>query len=249
MSEERMKILEMLSSRKISVEEAYRLLGAISDDSGESSGGKPRGSTGGDNLEDDIRRGVERVRDAANTYIPRVGRTIEEAMPKIRKGVEDVMPEVERVRETVRASMPQLRKTIEEAMPDVERLIREATDTLPRIFEDMGKTFSQAFGDLRGAHGDVQYPEHGRHEFEESVVVEAARRLVLHNPRGSIEVVVWEEDRVSALAKVDVQAVDAESAQRHAEAVKLESELRDQVLHLTPTIIFVVLRFIGALHS
>ena len=202
MSEERKKILEMLSDGKISVDDAERLLNAIGDgdrETGPADDG-PRKKPPGidlDNLEQQIRSGFESAR------------------------------------RTVRASMPHLRTAIRNASPDVERIVEEATASIPGFIEEMTKTIRDTFGQSE-PRGDDRYPAKVERDFTEEAPIQPESRLALHNPRGTIEVIAWDEDKMQADVHVTVRSHDQETARAAAESVQLVQEPGDGRLVLRP---------------
>ena len=201
MSDERKKVLEMLSEGKISVDEAERLLKAL---------GEGNRGPAAPELDDDHTIDADRVEE------------------QIRAGVEAA-------RRTVRASMPRLRSMIRDAAPDVERVVAEATASIPGIVEEMTKTIRDAFSHARDEGGDDRYQAEAQRDFTEGVAVDPQSLLRLHNRRGHVEVIVWDEERVEAQVHVTVRAHDEDTARACAEAVQLLQEPGDGQLGLRPS--------------
>lgn len=202
MSEERKKILEMLSDGKITVDDAERLLTAIGD---------------GD-------RDTRPVDDAPQDKDPVID--LNNLEQQIRAGFEGA-------RRTVRASMPHLRTAIRNASPDVERIVEEATASIPGFIEEMTTTLRDTFGQSEH-RGDDRYPAEVELDFTEESPIQPESRLALHNPRGTIEVIAWDEDRMQADVHVTVRSHDEETARAAAESVQLVQEPGDGRLVLRP---------------
>ena len=119
MSEERMKVLELLSDGKISVEEADRLLRALGESPASENKGKRRNwnVTGEiDELEGQIRERVDQARDTIRTSLPNIKQTVQEAIP-----------DIDRI--------------VREATADLPKALNEMTRTLSETFagwKDMG---------------------------------------------------------------------------------------------------------------
>ena len=119
MSEERMKILEMLSEGKLNAEEAARLLDALdgSEDRQENTKKRSRsglGLDGLDGLEDEIRDGLEDAR-----------RALEEAVPEVERALGEAMPEIGRAVKVAVGSIPNVGRIVKDAL-------RSVSDEAPR---------------------------------------------------------------------------------------------------------------------
>lgn len=116
MSEERMKVLELLSEGKVSVEEADRLLRALGEKTEEP---QVRSRTRVhrkvaediDELEDEIRQRVDQARETIRTSIPHIRQTVQEAIP-----------DIDRI--------------VREATADLPKVINEVTRTITETFAD-----------------------------------------------------------------------------------------------------------------
>jgi DUF4097 and DUF4098 domain-containing protein YvlB len=212
MSEERKKILDMLSEGKITVDEAERLLNAVADTPRPES---DAGGGGGDN---------------GSGRASRPGLDLDDLERQIRSRVADV-------RRTVKTSMPHLRTVIKDAVPDVERIVEEATAAIPGLVEEMGRTFKQAFGEVRRQAGE-RHSARAEREFTETAPITPGSKLSLDNSRGSIVVETTEsgegEERLEARVRVEVRAVDEAAAQSYAEGVRLEIQTGEDGVRLLP---------------
>ena len=205
MSEERKKVLEMLSEGKISVDDAERLLAALGAD---------------------VQKPTERVSEADPHVDEDVTIDLNGIERRVRSGVEGV-------RRTVRASMPHLRTAIRDASPDVERIVKEATASVPGLIEDMTRTIRDTFGQTTD-RGDDRYPAKVERDFTETAALQPSTQLVLHNPRGTIEVVTWDEEKVQADVHLTVRSLDEETAQAGSDSVQLVMEPTDGRLVVRP---------------
>lgn len=119
MSEERMKVLELLSEGKISVEEADRLLRALGESPASEGKGRRRNwNVGGelDDIEGQIRERVDQARETIRTSLPNIKQTVQEAIP-----------DIDRI--------------VREATADLPKALNEMTRTLSETFagwKDMG---------------------------------------------------------------------------------------------------------------
>lgn len=209
MSEERKKILEMLADGKITVDDAERLLIAV----GDRGAGGPRSAGAVDDEGDDP---ADRGPDLDAADLER----------RIRAGL-DV------AHRTVRASMPRLRAVIRDNAPNVERIVGEATAAIPGIVEEMTRAIHGAFDEARD-RGDESFSARTERDLSVQAPLAPGSRLILHNPRGRVEVATWEEERVQADIHVTVRARDEETARRCAEAVQVVPEPEDGRLVLRP---------------
>lgn len=195
MSDERKKVLEMLSDGKISVDDAERLLAALGEQTQEPADQGTAVDVG--DIEQRIRDGVEGVR------------------------------------RTVRSSIPHLRTAIRDASPDVERIVEEATASIPGFIEDMTQALRDTFN--QGSSGDDdRFPVKVERDFSESADIEPSGQLVLHNPRGRLEVITWDQPGVQADVHATVRSHDEATARTAADSVQLVQEPSGERLVLRP---------------
>lgn len=215
MSEERAKVLQMLADGKISVDEAERLLKALGAEDPPRRGGKwprvkwPRFP----NLEGHVAVEWEDLED-------------------------DVRDGFQRARRTVRASMPGVRRTVREAMPDVDNLVDEAFAAIPDLGEalhDVGRTISEAFSEREDAEDDREYAFTVEHSLSDEAPLSAGERLVLRNPRGSIQVRTWDREEVQVELRVVASAHTEETAKSHSRRVGLGLNRNEGALRVQAT--------------
>ena len=104
MSEERLKILQMLSEGKITVEDAERLLKAIESEGSDARHAEEQGKTWSD-FRSTIRNSMRS--------------TIRDSMPDLKRVVVDAMPDVDRIVTQATASIPDLENVFEELTRDM----------------------------------------------------------------------------------------------------------------------------------
>ncbi len=225
MSEDRKKVLEMLSDGKITVDEAERLLRALGEGSGASDESTSGAPFGGDSIADD---------SGDNDSGRRTGRTHRREVTVNLDDIEDqIRSSVEGVRRTVQASMPRLRTVIRDAAPDVERIVEEATSSIPGIVEEVTRAIRDAVGGTRFVDDD-QFPARVERQFMEQTPIGSGSEVELHNPKGHIEVVTWDEERIQADVHLTVRSGDEETANARADEVQLLQEPGDGRLTLRP---------------
>ena len=206
MSDERKKVLEMLSEGKITVDDAERLIAAL----GESDRQANQRSAATDSVDEEATIDLDGLES------------------RIRSGVEGV-------RRTVSASMPQLKTAIRDASPDVERIVEEATASIPGFIEEMTRTIRDTFGKSGyGGGDDDRFPARVERDFTEEGPVEPGSQLKLHNTRGNLEVVTWDGDGMKAEVHLTVRSIDEPTAQRCADSVQLVQEPDGDRLVLRP---------------
>ena len=211
MSEERVKVLQMLSDGKISVEEAERLLKALGN------GDPPRRR----------RRKWSRVADLGD----RMAVELEDMEAEVRDGFQ-------RAQRTVRASMPGVRRTVRDAIPDVDGLVDEAFAAMPDIGEalqDMGRSISDAFSESSDGEEDREYAFDAEHSLSDEAPLAAGERLVARNPGGSIQVRTWDREEARVELRVVASAHSEETAKARARRVGLGLDRAGGTLRIQAT--------------
>ena len=226
MSAERMKVLQMLSEGKVTVDEADKLLRAL-------------GLTGEQGKDND--KAQKRPWDGLSD-------TIVEDMDNLE---EEVKERIGQARDTIRASMPRVKQTINEVMPDIDHIVKEATASIPDKVENITRNFPQNFADwpakmehitrnLSQAFGqwsdEARYPQKVNRCFAENTPLAAGSRLVLHNAQGHIEVETWEQEELSFEATLIVNAKNQAAAQTYANTVHIDLERHPEALYIKPEV-------------
>lgn len=165
MSQERLKVLEMLEAGKISAEDAVKLLEALAEETTEEH--KHEETTEEHDTEEPTRwrrqrrrqhrshlsdeeehdpeqaprRGRRRRRQRNQDPFPNDWQHLAEEMENIQA---EIHTRVEQARETLRASMPRVKQAVQDAIPEVDRIIKESFSTMPNI----GKLVKESLGTM-----------------------------------------------------------------------------------------------------
>lgn len=219
MSEERLKVLEMLAQGKITVADAEQLLKALRDTPAAAAGeesqpARPKGRKTGE---------------------------WEGLSGEMEDLQEEIQERIAEARQTIRESMPKVKQTIRHAMPEVDRMVRDAMDAIPdvgRIVRDAVQTASQAVSGWPEHSGsdDARYPEQAEREVSETLPAKPGDRVALRNPRGHILVETWDREEVQADVRITVRATRTDVAQAFAEQIRIETAGEPGVLRIQPIV-------------
>ena len=135
MSEERIRVLQLLSDGKITVEEAERLLDALGD-------GTPRGAAGAPSGTGASSAGME---EEIRAHLDQTRRTIRASMPRLKQRLKETMPDVD-----------QVIKEATDSLPDVGQMLKDMTISLSGAFSDWQRSGSGEGEFLERAERDRQ---------------------------------------------------------------------------------------------
>ena len=219
MSAERTKILEMLSEGKITVEEATRLLEALSGSAEDRDDGSAPHN-----------RERARSRRRKRQHFDWVDSDTE--------GVEQEIHErIAQARETLRASMPRVRRAIDDSLPEIDRAVKEATGSIPdigRIVRDAVRAAGGAISSASRSWRNTDYPHQAEREDTEKGSLESGDRLAVRNPMGHLKIEVWDRPEVEILTHTTVSATDQTQAEAFLEQVTIKVDREPKVTRIQP---------------